>query len=109
MDFEGQKLADRLHQIITALFGVIGFIYGYIHQRFGYTMYISMIGLTISALICVPDWGFLNKNPLKWQPPIGEGGEEDEEEEEEEEETPPPKSKSKKSSKSSKSKVKRRK
>mmetsp|Transcript_4190 Transcript_4190/g.5581 ORF Transcript_4190/g.5581 Transcript_4190/m.5581 type:complete len:122 (+) Transcript_4190:49-414(+) len=74
MDFEGQKLADKLHQIITAAFGVIGFIYGYLQQRFGYTMYISMVGLCISAIICVPDWGFLNRNPLKWQKPLSEEG-----------------------------------
>eukprot|EP00954_Amorphochlora_amoebiformis_P014590 1140998-Amorphochlora_amoeboformis.AAC.2 len=67
MDFVGQRLTDRLHQLITAIFGVIGFFYGYVHQRFAFTMYISMIGLGISALLCVPDWPFLNQNPLKWQ------------------------------------------
>mmetsp|Transcript_13740 Transcript_13740/g.33595 ORF Transcript_13740/g.33595 Transcript_13740/m.33595 type:complete len:114 (-) Transcript_13740:225-566(-) len=78
MDFAGQKLADRLHQTITAMFGIIGFIYGYIQQRFAYTMYISMIGLAISAVLCVPDWGFLNQNPLQWHGSVeGDSKEED--------------------------------
>mmetsp|Transcript_20768 Transcript_20768/g.36972 ORF Transcript_20768/g.36972 Transcript_20768/m.36972 type:complete len:108 (-) Transcript_20768:79-402(-) len=103
MDFIGQKLADRLHQIITAVFGVIGFFYGFQYQRFGYTMYISGIGLAISALLCVPDWGYLNRNPLKWQPPIDENSEEDADDSEDE--VPVKKAKSKKSGKNS---VKRR-
>mmetsp|Transcript_14176 Transcript_14176/g.21531 ORF Transcript_14176/g.21531 Transcript_14176/m.21531 type:complete len:122 (-) Transcript_14176:98-463(-) len=83
MDFVGQKLADRLHQIITALFGVVGFAYGYYHQRFAFTMYISMLGLLTSAVLCVPDWGCLNQNPLDWQTSGEELQDEDEEEEEE--------------------------
>mmetsp|Transcript_16698 Transcript_16698/g.32604 ORF Transcript_16698/g.32604 Transcript_16698/m.32604 type:complete len:108 (-) Transcript_16698:112-435(-) len=102
MDFVGQRLADRMHQIITAVFGVIGFIYGYFQQRFAFTMYISMVGLAISALLCVPDWGFLNSNPLKWQKPMGDGEEEEEDEGEDEDNEPPPKPKQSKSKKQSK-------
>ncbi|GAB5357363.1 hypothetical protein AAMO2058_000368300 [Amorphochlora amoebiformis] len=79
MDFVGQRLTDRLHQLITAIFGVIGFFYGYVHQRFAFTMYISMIGLGISALLCVPDWPFLNQNPLKWQEAMGDNQEDEDE------------------------------
>mmetsp|Transcript_26539 Transcript_26539/g.49593 ORF Transcript_26539/g.49593 Transcript_26539/m.49593 type:complete len:110 (-) Transcript_26539:192-521(-) len=109
MDFVGQRLADRMHQIITAFFGIIGFIYGYFQQRFAFTMYISMVGLAISALLCVPDWGFLNSNPLKWQKPMGEAEEEDEDDGEEEDHEPPQKTKQSKSKKQSKNKVKKRK
>ncbi len=80
MDYVGQARADWIHQIITAIFGIVGFVYGYFTQSFGNTMYISMAGLALSALICVPDWPCLNRNKPKWVSVDDEGGEDEEDE-----------------------------
>eukprot|EP00466_Bigelowiella_natans_P007039 jgi/Bigna1/130213/aug1.10_g4921 len=113
-DFEGQKLADKLHQIITAAFGhIVCAQHKYIISD-NFIRYISMVGLCISAIICVPDWGFLNKNPLKWQKPLSEEGDSVDTDEKEENEgeaatqAPKPKTKKKSSGKGGKSKKTKR-
>jgi hypothetical protein len=46
----------------------VGFIAGFIVQRFLVTVVFSIGGFALACLVCLPEWSFLNKNPLPWQP-----------------------------------------
>ena len=50
-DFRGQKMAERLFQLIVGFFGVIGFIAGYLMQQFSMTIYSVLFGVAVSALV----------------------------------------------------------
>ncbi|KAF4107069.1 signal peptidase complex subunit 1 [Onychostoma macrolepis] len=72
MDYKGQKLAEQIFQGIILVSAVIGFIYGFSIQQFGWTVYIMLAGFTISCLLTLPPWPVFRKNPLNWQPAVPE-------------------------------------
>uniref|UniRef100_A0A8C4Y288 Signal peptidase complex subunit 1 n=1 Tax=Gopherus evgoodei TaxID=1825980 RepID=A0A8C4Y288_9SAUR len=63
-------------QGIILVSAVIGFIYGYIAEQFGWTVYIVMAGFALSCLLTLPSWPMYHHNPLKWLP-VQEPGTED--------------------------------
>ena len=69
MDFKGQLHCERAFQIMVILFGLVGFAVGYIQQEFRLTYYFLATGGGISAVICLPDWPWWNRHPLKWLEP----------------------------------------
>ncbi|XP_030358014.1 signal peptidase complex subunit 1 [Strigops habroptila] len=76
MDYKGQKLAEQIFQGIILVSAIIGFIYGYITEQFGWTVYIVMAGFALSCLLTLPPWPMYRRNPLKWLP-VQESGTED--------------------------------
>ncbi|KAL0483781.1 signal peptidase complex subunit SPCS1 [Acrasis kona] len=66
VDYQGQKKAEVLYQVIMIAFAVIGTVYGFYTQRFSDTLIISAAGLVVAGLVCIPSWPFLRKNQLKW-------------------------------------------
>mmetsp|Transcript_6311 Transcript_6311/g.9527 ORF Transcript_6311/g.9527 Transcript_6311/m.9527 type:complete len:99 (+) Transcript_6311:79-375(+) len=66
MDYRGQRLSEIMYYIITILFGVIAWIYGYIHSDFKLTVYGWFAGLCLAILLCVPDWPYFNRNKVEW-------------------------------------------
>mmetsp|Transcript_18980 Transcript_18980/g.39286 ORF Transcript_18980/g.39286 Transcript_18980/m.39286 type:complete len:83 (-) Transcript_18980:307-555(-) len=66
MDYEGQKLAELLFYIIICLFGAVGWVMGYLQQDFTIVFQAWLAGVVISVVLCVPDWPFFNRNPIKW-------------------------------------------
>lgn len=70
MDYRGQLVCEYLNTILNCLFGLVGFVVGWWHQSFWLTFLWCCGGLVVSALVCVPDWPFYNRNPLPWQPPV---------------------------------------
>nr|XP_009677679.1 PREDICTED: signal peptidase complex subunit 1 [Struthio camelus australis] len=75
-DYKGQKLAEQIFQGIILVSAVIGFIYGYITEQFGWTVYIVMAGFALSCLLTLPPWPMYRRNPLKWLP-VQDSGTED--------------------------------
>ncbi|XP_006025929.1 signal peptidase complex subunit 1 isoform X3 [Alligator sinensis] len=75
-DYKGQKLAEQIFQGIILVSAVIGFIYGYITEQFGWTVYIVMVGFALSCLLTLPPWPMYRRSPLKWLP-VQESGPED--------------------------------
>uniref|UniRef100_G1KGM1 Signal peptidase complex subunit 1 n=2 Tax=Anolis carolinensis TaxID=28377 RepID=G1KGM1_ANOCA len=57
-----------IFQGIILFSAVIGFIYGYITEQFGWTVYIVMGGFAVSCLLTLPPWPIYRRNPLKWLP-----------------------------------------
>ena len=50
-DFKGQLHCERAFQILVILFGLIGFIVGYLQQDFRLTFYFLATGGGISAVV----------------------------------------------------------
>ncbi|MBN3287908.1 SPCS1 peptidase, partial [Polyodon spathula] len=50
-DYKGQKLAEHIFQGIILVSAVIGFIYGFITEQFGWTIYIVLAGFAVSCLV----------------------------------------------------------
>mmetsp|Transcript_10656 Transcript_10656/g.19294 ORF Transcript_10656/g.19294 Transcript_10656/m.19294 type:complete len:84 (+) Transcript_10656:1-252(+) len=66
MDFKGMALSETLFYYIIIISGAVGWIIGFLHQNFLETFYVWSLGLGISIVLCVPDWPFFNRNPVKW-------------------------------------------
>ncbi|XP_065205386.1 signal peptidase complex subunit 1 [Planococcus citri] len=73
MDFEGQRRAENYARIIITIFGVIGLIWGYVEQKFSYTIYTLGVGFAISVLLSLPPWPMYRRHPLQWQKVKEEG------------------------------------
>ncbi|XP_067946954.1 signal peptidase complex subunit 1-like [Watersipora subatra] len=68
MDYLGQQKAERIFQVIITLCAIVGFIWGYVEQRFSYTVYITLGGFFVSCLIVLIPWPmFRVKKDLVWQ------------------------------------------
>lgn len=76
MDYKGQKLAEQMFQGIILFSAIVGFIYGYVAEQFGWTVYIVMAGFAFSCLLTLPPWPIYRRHPLKWLPVQESGTEE---------------------------------
>ncbi|KAI5174462.1 Signal Peptidase Complex Subunit 1 [Manis pentadactyla] len=76
MDYKGQKLAEQMFQGIILFSAIVGFIYGYVTEQFGWTVYIVMAGFAFSCLLTLPPWPIYRRHPLKWLP-VQDSGTED--------------------------------
>lgn len=72
VDYDGQGRAEKLSKIIITLFGVVGFIWGYVIQQFSQSIYILGAGFVMASLITVPPWPMYRRKPLDWQKPQAE-------------------------------------
>ena len=69
MDWQGQKLAEQLMQILLVGFAVVAFTAGYALGSFQMMLLIYASGVVITTLITVPNWPFYNRHTLKWLDP----------------------------------------
>ncbi|XP_038668492.1 signal peptidase complex subunit 1 [Scyliorhinus canicula] len=67
MDYKGQQLAEQTFQRVIIASAIIGFIYGYMVEQFGWTVYIVLAGFVISCLLTLPPWPMYRNHPLNWQ------------------------------------------
>ncbi|KAF8399941.1 hypothetical protein HHK36_015813 [Tetracentron sinense] len=70
MDWQGQKFAEQLMQIMLLAFAVVAFVTGYSMSSFQMMLLIYSAGVVLTALITVPNWPFFNRHPLKWLDPV---------------------------------------
>ena len=69
MDWEGQKLAEQLMQILLLAFAVIAFAAGYLTASFQTMILTYAGGVLLTTLITLPNWPFFNRHPRKWLDP----------------------------------------
>lgn len=69
MDWQGQKLAEQLMQIMLVVFAVGAFGTGYVLGSFQMMLLIYAGGVVFTTLITVPNWPFFNRHPLNWLDP----------------------------------------
>lgn len=67
MDFQGQKLAERLSLYILLGSAVAAFFAGWISGHFRFTLYTYGAGTAAAVIAAVPDWPWFNRHPLRWQ------------------------------------------
>lgn len=70
MDWQGQKLAEQIMQILLLVFAVIAIVAGYVLESFQMMVLVYAGGVTLTTLITVPNWPFFNGHPLSWLDPI---------------------------------------
>ncbi|KAJ8646121.1 hypothetical protein MRB53_007869 [Persea americana] len=70
MDWQGQKLAELLMQIILGVFAVAAFVAGYSMGSFQTMLLIYAGGVGVTTLFIVPNWPFFNRHPLNWLDPV---------------------------------------
>lgn len=68
-DYDGQRKAEYLFELIITLSSVIGFIVGYFMGMFSVTLIILAVGAIFTALLTIPPWPMYRRRPLKWQKP----------------------------------------
>ncbi|KAL7135069.1 hypothetical protein ABFS83_11G068100 [Erythranthe nasuta] len=66
MDWQGQKLAEHLMQLMLVFFAVAAFITGYVLGSFQTMLLIYAAGVVLTSLITIPNWPFFNRNPINW-------------------------------------------
>ncbi|KAG5029387.1 hypothetical protein AAZX31_05G135800 [Glycine max] len=69
MDWQGQKLAEQLMQIMLLAFAVIAFVGGYVMASFQMMILIYAGGVVFTTLLTVPNWPLFNRHPLTWLDP----------------------------------------
>ena len=69
MDWQGQKLSEKLMEIMLIAFAAVAFIVGYMVGSFQTMLLIYAGGVVLTALITVPNWPFFNRHPLNWLDP----------------------------------------
>lgn len=69
MDWQGQKLAEQLMQIMLLAFAAAAFVTGYLTASFRTMILIYAGGVVLTTLVTVPNWPFFNCHPLKWLDP----------------------------------------
>ncbi|KAJ8491913.1 hypothetical protein OPV22_013634 [Ensete ventricosum] len=69
MDWQGQKRAEILMQIMLVVSAVAAFGVGYTIGSFRTMMLAYAGGVVLTTLITVPNWPFFNRHPLKWLDP----------------------------------------
>ncbi|RWS29628.1 signal peptidase complex subunit 1-like protein [Leptotrombidium deliense] len=72
LDFDGQRKAEKVFQIIIAVFAAIGLISGYAVEMFSVTVYTLAAGFTLASLLTLPPWPMYRRKPLNWQKPAEE-------------------------------------
>ncbi|XP_022151742.1 probable signal peptidase complex subunit 1 [Momordica charantia] len=69
MDWQGQKLAEQMMQIVLVASAVAAFCTGYNVGSFRVMMLVYAGGVVLTTLITVPNWAFFNRHQLKWLDP----------------------------------------
>ncbi|GAB2282783.1 hypothetical protein Dimus_017318 [Dionaea muscipula] len=69
MDWQGQKVAEQLMQIMLLAFAVVGFITGYALASYQLMLVVYAGGVVLTSLVIIPNWPFFNRHPLKWLDP----------------------------------------
>jgi len=72
IDFKGQKQAFDLQFYVIWAAGIVGFIYGFIMEKFLYTFYFVFAATLFCAAVCFPAWPWWNRNPVTWLEPKDE-------------------------------------
>ncbi|KAJ4834054.1 hypothetical protein Tsubulata_017218 [Turnera subulata] len=70
MDWQGQKLAEQLMQIMLLAFAVVAFATGYVLGSFQMMVLVYAGGVLLTSLITIPNWPWFNRHPLKWLDPL---------------------------------------
>ncbi|OMJ71002.1 hypothetical protein SteCoe_30903 [Stentor coeruleus] len=66
IDYEGQRLAEKLYKYIIFISCIIGFVISIITKQFMYTGYAALFSTCFSIVLTFFPWPWYNKHPLQW-------------------------------------------
>lgn len=66
IDFEGQRIAEPICNILLSVTAAIAFIVGYLQQDIYLTLWLGLAGSVVTGLTVVPPWPVFNKHPEIW-------------------------------------------
>ncbi len=67
MDFVGQAKAQNFFTIVLWTAGLIGFVFGFLTERFLNAFLVIFGAFILCGLITVPSWPYFNRNRLNFQ------------------------------------------
>ncbi|CXI50720.1 microsomal signal peptidase protein, putative [Plasmodium berghei] len=69
MDFQGQKLAFLIKNIIFTISTIVSIAIGYYKQNLALSTYIILVGTALSIILIIPTWPIYNRHPIRWGEP----------------------------------------
>jgi len=66
IDFDGQRLAERISTAILTLSSIVALIIGFVQQDIYLTLWVGLAGTALAMLLVVPPWPVYNQNPQSW-------------------------------------------
>ncbi|EXJ72292.1 uncharacterized protein A1O5_04796 [Cladophialophora psammophila CBS 110553] len=66
IDFDGQRLAERISSAVLTISSILALITGFIQQDIYVTMWIGLAGSLLAMLLVVPPWPVYNQHPQPW-------------------------------------------
>lgn len=67
MDFVGQHKAQQFFTIMLWVSGLVGFIYGFVTNRFLHSFLVVFGAFLVCGLIVVPSWPLFNRNRIAFK------------------------------------------
>ncbi|KAH9975139.1 microsomal signal peptidase subunit [Lactifluus volemus] len=68
IDFEGQRLVERISYYAVIELAIFAFFVGFMFQRIGITFLILGLGIAAILVVVVPPWPMFNQHPITWLP-----------------------------------------
>ncbi|KAF8497894.1 microsomal signal peptidase [Russula emetica] len=69
IDFEGQKLVERIAHYATIELAVFSFFIGFLFQSIQVTFATFGLGVAAILVLVIPPWSMYNKHPVTWLSP----------------------------------------
>jgi len=66
IDFDGQRLAERISTAVLTLSSIVALIIGFVQQDIYLTMWVGLAGTVLAMLLVVPPWPVYNGHPQPW-------------------------------------------
>lgn len=67
IDFRGQRLASKYMYALLTVTTLGSFILGWAAHDIRITVYASIIGTILSALVVIPPWAIYKQHPVAWK------------------------------------------
>ncbi|KAI0251681.1 microsomal signal peptidase [Lactifluus subvellereus] len=68
IDFEGQKLVERITHYAVIELAIFCFFIGFLFQSIKVTFGILSLGITVILVVVIPPWPMFNQHPVTWLP-----------------------------------------
>jgi signal peptidase complex subunit 1 len=66
MDYAGQRLAERVAQVVMTAFTCAGFAYGYYAGSYRAMLTVFASGCAAATVASAPAWGVYRRHPVRW-------------------------------------------
>ncbi|PWN21017.1 SPC12-domain-containing protein [Microstroma glucosiphilum] len=68
IDFQGQRLADRIGQEMIVMGALLSLLLGFAFDSLSVTMYLYGVIVLVACALVIPPWPFYNQHKTQWLP-----------------------------------------